>query len=750
MFARPMVAQEWSVHAQLTISHQQPPGTAPLPTASSTGVTSNGDRVQMECSWRSQPGTTTTTTTNTTTTASRPCYGFQRGNILFTTRPPTKDAQPVTTNQPKPSRDSGYSSSQFSYNSLPTRKPSQPYNRRCKSTCSIVLNQATNHRCSDPVCYHSAPSTAAFSSVPEGCEVCGGGRSPTAARRASRLNTFTSHFCTRVPEKAVTEKLSKDVASQTLEGLPQLEEKSATSEQQKQVRRTPYNTRSKTDSQLLDIPGSSGSKPKVSKRVTRSPAKLRGKSPVLLGRRSQGSQCSDHENKQKPRTVHIDVYCTGSEDADASSSSDSDTAEEGDSLSSPQTVYESEKFKVVHTRAGKNQLPQSYVGQQNNKKEGSAPHRKSESFKCESVKESPIPRGYESDDILSSAYPSKQSSCTWLNDNFSILSDTTGDLSTAMSSSSCALSGDGYESVTATSWKDTGTDVDSVVHSTVSIAQSDSFDYADSIDRLRIRAKEKAWEESKCWRSPQQERRHLLQQEKLKEYVEKNKDIMPFPLWKPDSTEDSEDDDETGDAWSIGGWDCTQKHGSLKREDTVKMVNKDKYSPAAAADSSLKDQKQNEVSEKLAIIPSHVVPILKVPVSDVGSLSDSSPSLYKHVRRSIGPFGSRSPSPPPAKVESSVTSPFTVFGKTTNQLLKAQKFGTIVGAFRKPGHHVGPSKNPDCHCEHCRRFYEETGHRSRTRSVGDMPHDSPATWRANSVPASILVDQRVPADFDTQ
>ncbi|XP_063240798.1 uncharacterized protein LOC134541307 isoform X2 [Bacillus rossius redtenbacheri] len=319
-----------------------------------------------------------------------------------------------------------------------------------------------------------------------------------------------------------------------------------------------------------------------------------------------------------------------------------------------------------------------------------------------------------------------------------------------MSSSSCAMSGDGYESVTATSWKDTGTDLDSFAQSTASLAQSDSFEYADSIDRLRIRAKEKAWEESKCWRSPQQERKYLLQKEKLEEYLEKKKDVMPFPLWKPASLEDSEDDDETGDAWSIGGWDCSQKQGSLKREDTVKMINKDKVSPVTSVSSSHEDHKQPVDPTKSANVPNLIVPVLNVPVCDTGSISDCGPSLHKHVRRTIGPFGSRSPSPPPPKVNSSVTSPFSVFGKTTNQLLMARKFGNIVGAFRKPGHHVGPSKNPECLCEHCRRFYEELGHRTRTRSVGDTPQDSLATWRANSVPTSLLVEQRAPADFDTQ
>lgn len=102
----------------------------------------------------------------------RPCYGFQRGNITFTTKPPS--------------------------NSVVRRTP-QLYGRRCMSTCNITLEPGTS--IPPTRCHH----TVTLSCEPrDECDVCSG---TTAAGRA---HMFTSHFCTRVPDKS-----TKTVASQT-------------------------------------------------------------------------------------------------------------------------------------------------------------------------------------------------------------------------------------------------------------------------------------------------------------------------------------------------------------------------------------------------------------------------------------------------------------------------------------------------------------------------------------------------------
>lgn len=85
----------------------------------------------------------------------QPCYGFRRGNIVFTAQPPIR-------------QDSGLGSSSRG------------------SACDCTFNV-----------------------VPQ-CEVCSGVRSPMSARRAQ---SFTAHFCTNVPPKRHIETV--DVSSQT-------------------------------------------------------------------------------------------------------------------------------------------------------------------------------------------------------------------------------------------------------------------------------------------------------------------------------------------------------------------------------------------------------------------------------------------------------------------------------------------------------------------------------------------------------
>lgn len=94
--------------------------------------------------------------------------------------------------------------------------------------------------------------------------------------------------------------------------------------------------------------------------------------------------------RKKPRTVHIDVYCTGS-DAESSSSSDAESSARSVSSSSSSgsrfdtshfvelksvaaaaavansashpTVYESEECKVRHKRAAKHEVPRRLLQQ---------------------------------------------------------------------------------------------------------------------------------------------------------------------------------------------------------------------------------------------------------------------------------------------------------------------------------------------------------------------------------------------------
>lgn len=250
----------WLVRAEVTIRHgdavtsetvQMPPGTT---------TTTDAGGIRMICRWNTSEPNSTSTPTSATTSNAFPSsssstaggFGFQRGNILFTSTPPERPSQRSSSGSYTLPRsgssgnddsissrgranisDSGYTSEQFTphtYSTLPARRSSQQYNRRCKSTCSIVLStagadkpnpeKATSAESSkttpsiDP--WHRRPSHQhvflrhQFSAVPEVCEDCAEGSTSSA---------FTTHFCTRVAEKTMNSSTataaSKDAASQT-------------------------------------------------------------------------------------------------------------------------------------------------------------------------------------------------------------------------------------------------------------------------------------------------------------------------------------------------------------------------------------------------------------------------------------------------------------------------------------------------------------------------------------------------------
>jgi len=235
----------WLVRAEVTIRHgdtvtsetvQMPPGTS---------TTTDAGGIRMICRWNtSEPNSTSTSTSANTSNAflssgsTAGGYGFQRGNILFTSTPPEKSSESYTLPRSGSSgnddsisskgranvSDSGYTSEQFSshtYSSLPARRSSQQYNHRCKSTCSIVLSTVDADKPNPEKVpsidqwHRRTPhqyvfSRHQFSTVPEVCEDCAEGSASSA---------FTTHFCTRVAEKTANSSrataISKDVASQT-------------------------------------------------------------------------------------------------------------------------------------------------------------------------------------------------------------------------------------------------------------------------------------------------------------------------------------------------------------------------------------------------------------------------------------------------------------------------------------------------------------------------------------------------------
>lgn len=446
--------------------------------------------------------------------------------------------------------------------------------------------------------------------------------------------------------------------------------------------------------------------------------------------RSYSSTVDEKSAKRKSRTVHIDVYCTGSDDERSST----DSTEEERSTTAT-TVFENEDVKVTHSKAEEDNLPRGF-------KDDKAFLARTAERRCESFKNAPMrmpslasSKGYESDDLLSSLYPSQFSSYSALKDF-----DSTP---WSAASSTLALPSyvDDYDSAAATSSKDTFSDIDSIVNGgkRPNLASScDSFEYADLSDRERIRKmddttttttrttptiwgnnrndlREEVKRRDKGWRSPRIERKmNLLRNRKMREYLEKHE-----IGWSSDDTAAGSGDGESDDSGTIGWTFLSNKKedGDDDKDDKEESYEIKVDEDIVRRDSTtIKGEVTNDnVLNRSESIRSSDI-LIQDDLTDSTTRSDLCSRINNTLRERIGPFGSKSPSPLPSKVPSRVTSPFmTSHGERTDHIVKASIFGSVVGAFRKPGHHVGPVKNPSCSCEHCRRYFEEDDD-SRERS----------------------------------
>lgn len=420
------------------------------------------------------------------------------------------------------------------------------------------------------------------------------------------------------------------------------------------------------------------------------------------------SDSKSSDNSKKPRTVHIDVYCTGTEiDSDSSSSS------ENESNSTPQTVFESQKVRITHKRAEESQLPF------NIKKSTSQTKNIPQNT---SLEKDESDDDDDDDDGTSTAYPSKLSSYSTIRDLSSSISSVQPSWAT-YSMSSCTVPDD-FDSIANTSWKDTFSDIDSLLQSRSSIAQtesldfvprrlfekhssidetpeiekknlletpstssiqpSDSFEYANSEDRFRIKRMEEMLK-NKAKQSPLTENKLLLQQKKMEEYIEKR--LSDKNLIRTKSESESSDDLDKGWTFIKGDNQIQNKEMLIEEKNPSFKIVRDE---------------QN---------------------LEQGSLSDSSPSVSNSVRQRLS-------------LDPNLRSPFTILpGFYTEPRFIAKKFGAVLNVVRKPGHHIGPAKNPDCLCDHCQRHFENIGYRNRTRSMGDHPMRQVINWKEYIRPA---------------
>lgn len=197
------------------------------------------------------------------------------------------------------------------------------------------------------------------------------------------------------------------------------------------------------------------------------------------------------------------------------------------------------------------------------------------------------------------------------------------------------------------------------------------------------------WLQSRKWRSPEKERRFLLQQKRMIEYMHENERF-------------------------IG-----EKREYLPNESVTCAPEKENVIKA----STPVPQSQRVCCGQVITEPYQQPQqgsVHKLVLGPVQS-ADAQQTAEKHKRVLFTP--SYSPSSQTSSAQSKI------LDSANEHWARARKFGAVVGAMRKTGHHFGPAKNPDCQCEHCRRWVAERNQfRSRTLSVGDEPFNRSLFW----------------------
>lgn len=125
--------------------------------------------------------------------------------------------------------------------------------------------------------------------------------------------------------------------------------------------------------------------------------------------------------------------------------------------------------------------------------------------------------------------------------------------------------------------------------------------------------------------------------------------------------------------------------------------------------------------------------------NELGNISDSSPSTvisysYKKTKTEPIPVLNETPEIKTQDVRS--MSPSLKSGNySQDHLALANKFGSVIKTMRKPGHHIGPVRNPACFCETCKRWVlerEQVQCRGRAFSFGDTPITKSSFWKRNN------------------
>ncbi|KRF99154.1 uncharacterized protein Dwil_GK27624 [Drosophila willistoni] len=495
-------------------------------------------------------------------------------------------------------------------------------------------------------------------------------------------------------------------------------------------------------------------------------------------------------NEKKPRTVHIDVYCTGSEeeqdeeevdqaDAEVSSTSSSGAGNDNfkpydlDSNSTPQTVLDNEQMLLRHQRISSTQaMPRRWATNNNNQQQQhnqtkqqpkqqakqttendhqehllNLGHAITKSSTAEEVSESKqllfrkhigdqraaklanlrqkYMRQPSAEDTLSSssAYP-----------NSSRSSIPARDATCSSISSAAALAG---SDCVDSSWKETD-EVDTPIFN---LTKSDSFDYDNSLDRLRIRQMERLWS-----RPNVEQPVAPVGLQTIRENQFQRSDTIPSEsdgfsdtnnIYNTYPKRQQQQPQRPGFLQFFGP--MPQQHLLHQREipqtapvqpivDPFRLLH-----PSYRWKSEARDNLSVQVAPDQTNSPSSErssPQLLSAATTVVRCGSEAPPSTTSASTLGMPPPPSPIPirrfditrADSPSVVSEATTLTATVLsGYTHEHLEKARRFGNVV-TMRKPGHHVGPTKNPNCHCESCQRWLAERFQlRGRAFSLGERP-----------------------------
>lgn len=184
--------QQWSIKAEFTVS---PQGIC-IPEKNCSNTVQDESGIRLSYCWKSNENTNIATTAHYRSTRNDLCkpIEYHKGSLTFTSTPPCRLHAPTSGGNFE-YHDSGYGSDLMSLNSLASgisQSPNSSNNRKCRSTCNIIL-------CSN-VC-DSTDKNSAISSLAK-CEQKYSLHCPTPVLQSLRRNTnvygYEDFYCQHI------------------------------------------------------------------------------------------------------------------------------------------------------------------------------------------------------------------------------------------------------------------------------------------------------------------------------------------------------------------------------------------------------------------------------------------------------------------------------------------------------------------------------------------------------------------------